>query len=109
MLIAFETGFHHIGISLAPLTGEDRNGYGIAMKRSPEAELAILLELLSAQEALDEHRRRMSSRSVPARQRADDPASGDDALAAIERALIKANGGPLQVVRAVSSVPPKPR
>jgi hypothetical protein len=31
------------------------------MKRSPEAELAILLELLSAQEALDEHRQRLSA------------------------------------------------
>ena len=66
------------------------------MSRSPEAELAILLELLSAQEALDEHRRRMASKSVattaqrePDRPRQADPP--DDALAAIEQALIKAN------------------
>jgi hypothetical protein len=68
------------------------------MSRSPDAELAILLELLSAQEALDEHRRRMSSKSVTTAQREDDrrhkagPASQADALTTIEQALIKANG-----------------
>jgi hypothetical protein len=67
------------------------------MSRSPDAELAILLELLSAQEALDEHRRRISSKSVTTVQREDDrrveaaSTSQTDALAAIEQALIKAN------------------
>jgi hypothetical protein len=72
------------------------------MSRSPDAELAILLELLSAEEVLEEHRRRMSSTSMATAQRDDDapnqaadPASQADALAAIEQALIKANNGPL--------------
>ena len=53
---------------------------------------------LLAQEALDEHRRRMSSKSVTTAQREDnqrlEPASTSqtDALVAIEQALIKANG-----------------
>jgi hypothetical protein len=69
------------------------------MSRSPDAELAILLELLSAQEALEEHRRRMSAKLVATAQQEDDrryeadPTSQDDVLAAIEQALIKANGG----------------
>jgi hypothetical protein len=68
----------------------------VAMSRSPDAELAILLELLSAQEALDEHRRRMASKSVATAQRQDDrqteaEPSQADALTAIEQALIKAN------------------
>ena len=67
------------------------------MSRSPDAELAILLELLSAQEALDEHRRRMSSKPAATVQREDNrsleaaSSSQTDALAAIEQALIKAN------------------
>ena len=69
----------------------------VAMSRSPDAEFAILLELLSAQEALEEHQQRTASKSpVPRehdRRSEADPASQADALAAIEQALIKANGG----------------
>ena len=70
------------------------------MSRSPDAELAILLELLSAQEALEEHQR-ISAKPVATSRRDDhrrqqaDPASYDDVLAEIEQALIKANRGAL--------------
>jgi hypothetical protein len=69
------------------------------MSRSPDAELAILLELLSAQEALEEHHRRLSAKPVATARREDDrreqadPVSHDDVLAEIEQALIKANRG----------------
>jgi hypothetical protein len=70
------------------------------MSRSPDTELAILLELLSAQEALEEHQQRTASTSPATEpqqndQRGEgDPAPQAEALAAIEQALIKANGGP---------------
>jgi hypothetical protein len=70
------------------------------MSRSPDAEFAILLELLSAHEALEEHRWRVSSTSPATVPQQDDQQSEADsipqaeALAAIEQALIKANSGP---------------
>ena len=78
----------------------------MAMNRSPEAELAILLELLSAVEALEEHQRRVSANSLATRsattfkhednpRHETDPISQADALAAIEQALLKANIGSL--------------
>jgi hypothetical protein len=70
------------------------------MSRSPDAELAILLELLSAQEALEEYQR-MSAKPVATSRRDDrrrheaDPTSHDAVLVEIEQALIKANRGQL--------------
>jgi hypothetical protein len=62
------------------------------MNRSPEAEFALLLELLNAQETLDEHRRAAAAAAKSPDNAHDQasPASREDVLEAFEQALIKA-------------------
>jgi hypothetical protein len=66
------------------------------MNRSPEAEFALLLELLNAQEALDEHRRTTLAAAVRSPGKGADhnnTASREDVLEAFEQALTRAREG----------------